>query len=110
MQVIRTAFAIAWVLAVLMIGFAPAKLLSQSVPGAVPPPPSPVQEPFSPTGIPAPAVGSPAVSIAPPVVSGPPAVAAVAPSSPQPSRLGLRHPRERGRLRAKLRSILHREN
>jgi hypothetical protein len=123
MLVIRTAFAGTWVLAVLIVGFTPAKLLAQSVPAAVPPLPSPVQEQFSPTGIPLPAAGaigpsnapgampgSPAVGLAPPVVSGPPAVAALAPSSPQHPRLGLRHPRERGRLRAKLRSLLHREN
>jgi hypothetical protein len=124
MQVTRTAFAGTSVLALFVVGFAPAKLLAQSVPAAAPPLPSPVQEQFRPTGIPAPApgaigpsnspgamLGSPAVGIAPPVVSGPPQVAAVAPSSPPPqSRLGLRHLRERGRLRAKLRSLLHREN
>ena len=123
MQVIRAAFAGMWVLEVLIVGFAPAKLLAQSVPAAVPPPPSPIQEQFSTNGIPVPSAGaigpsnapggmpgSPAAGIAPPVVSGPPQVAALTPGSPQHSRLGLRHPRERGRLRAKLRSLLHREN
>jgi hypothetical protein len=124
MQVIRTTVAGRWALAVLIASFAPAKLLAQSTPAAAPPLPSPVGEQFSPTGVPTPApgaigpsngpgpmLGSPAVGMAPPVVSGPPQVAAVAPSSPPPqSRLGLRHPRERGRLRAKLRSLLHREN
>jgi hypothetical protein len=123
MQIIRTVFAGTWVLPVLIVSFGPAKLLAQSVPAAAPPLPTPVQEQFSPTGIPAPVAGAIgpsnapgampgalAVGIGPPLVSGPPQVAAAAPSPSQHSRLGLRHPRERGRLRAKLRSLLHREN
>ena len=122
MQIVRTAFSGTSVLVFLVVGFAQPKLLAQSVSPTAPPLPTPVQEQFAPGTQSMPSAGaigpvnsgamagSPAASISPPMVSGPPPVAAAAPSSPQQSRLGLRHPRERGRLRARLRLLLHREN